>query len=1068
LASDKIEASVLENSRAHQLKLDTYCDEELIKINKMINQVQREILHGWDKMTDFSKSRAITLLDDSRAITAGVKEAVTGSIAKKLGEVSAESAAVHSKILSFDGKAANVQMTVLSAEKMTSFWKNTPVGGSLLKDWVDRTFDGPAIEKIQREIATGMFKGESYRQLGNRLKDGYGATRREIDTLVRTYVQSANSDAIIRTYRENKDLIKGVKWSAAKIKSTCLICISLDGKKWPVEEAPIPPIHPRCRCQLIPDTSFALLGLKGEDGAKLSGMLQRDREDAKDWLLRQPEADRKHVMGPKRFDLLEKGLVKFDDLVGMSDFHIRTLKELAGDVDLTVASRMGSAEATAILDSKARTKELIESMAYEKEMALRKKMLDEAAVPEVPVKSLADIEAEKVAKKKAYAAEYYVKWKAGEVAKKAAEKALAEATLAAKKSSNEYVRVRAAQDLAKDAQRKERVAKAEYNKAVKLEKEAEAAAKKKAKGEAIAAGMARAKAKKLADAAALASKPVVKGGINEALIKESKLMGDDFVLYDSQKGSNEGAFYHRKGNPDEKYYFKFPKSEVHIDNEILASKMYRAAGVKVPELMEVELGGRRGVASRIMEGLAENRSAITSGKYAASIEESMAVDAWLANWDVVGTGYNNLLMQGGEAVRIDVGGSLLFRAQGGAKGHLFGADVGELRSFLDKYRNPCSAEVFGRVTKEQIEAGIRKVAALSDSDIRLIVDRHGPSSIGVRDEIYQTLVARKEWLLREYPDAAYPPGLTPKPVKAKVTRASGEVAFTENNKNAWGYMDGVGAKHMKKANKDPELKSMVEKVMAEAKIGIRATFGSERPATVTGITDKGRLLNQFQMGSKASSGGSLAPYKGGGRDGWEENITDKAYHARGDYQKLSSRDYFDGTEMAEERPTYGFLYRDGHETSSASGYGNVVFTFGDDIKKRSTMTYANSSGVSASQAASGEGEIGSFSNPAPVAKNIAGRGYATTDIDKAWRAVEYNGYTEIQVHTLGGVEVGRATSVIIDRNTALHQFCKNKDNPMSKEKNLKLIIEQVKTLSEKYQIPWGFMGEELQGIAGAL
>jgi hypothetical protein len=44
------------------------------------------------------------------------------------------------------------------------------------------------------------------------------------------------------------------------------------------------------------------------------------------------------------------------------------------------------------------------------------------------------------------------------------------------------------------------------------------------------------------------------------------------------------------------------------------------------------------------------------------VTDAFAVDAWLANWDVAGLNYDNTVLVQGRAVRIDVGGSLRYRA----------------------------------------------------------------------------------------------------------------------------------------------------------------------------------------------------------------------------------------------------------------------------------------------------------------------------------------------------------------------------------------------------------------------
>ena len=58
------------------------------------------------------------------------------------------------------------------------------------------------------------------------------------------------------------------------------------------------------------------------------------------------------------------------------------------------------------------------------------------------------------------------------------------------------------------------------------------------------------------------------------------------------------------------------------------------------------------------------------------VRAGFLADAWLANWDVVGLAADNIVTgPGKKAYRIDVGGSLIFRAQG--KGKPFPPEVSE-------------------------------------------------------------------------------------------------------------------------------------------------------------------------------------------------------------------------------------------------------------------------------------------------------------------------------------------------------------------------------------------------------
>lgn len=210
-----------------------------------------------------------------------------------------------------------------------------------------------------------------------------------------------------------------------------------------------------------------------------------------------------------------------------------------------------------------------------------------------------------------------------------------------------------------------------------------------------------------------------------------------------QAGSNPGGVFRDSLGQD--WYVKLPKSADIAKNEVLAGKLYAAAGIRVPELKQVTVGGKLGVASRIIPGLRQARDALIMGEV-DGIHDGFIVDAWLANWDVVGLLYDNLVVDAeGQPVRVDVGGALLYRAQGEPKGKAFGGKVGELTSLIDG-KNPNCATVFGGITTPEIEAGIARVAAMPDETIHTLCDTFGPGNQEQRVALAATLIARKAYL----------------------------------------------------------------------------------------------------------------------------------------------------------------------------------------------------------------------------------------------------------------------------------------------------------------------------------
>lgn len=216
-----------------------------------------------------------------------------------------------------------------------------------------------------------------------------------------------------------------------------------------------------------------------------------------------------------------------------------------------------------------------------------------------------------------------------------------------------------------------------------------------------------------------------------------------------QKGSNEGGTY--LADDGVEWYVKFPAEKSRAYNEVLAGKLYEAAGVDVPEMMIIRQEGRIGLASRIIIGLENSSKRLMDGSV-TGIHEGFAVDAWLANWDVVGLGYDNMLIKGSKAVRVDTGGALLYRAQGAEKGAAFGKNVTELKTLRDAAKNSNTAAVFGSITEGQIKASAAKVLSIDDAIIKDLVEQYGPGDSIQKAALSDLLIARKASILSQFPD----------------------------------------------------------------------------------------------------------------------------------------------------------------------------------------------------------------------------------------------------------------------------------------------------------------------------
>ena len=198
----------------------------------------------------------------------------------------------------------------------------------------------------------------------------------------------------------------------------------------------------------------------------------------------------------------------------------------------------------------------------------------------------------------------------------------------------------------------------------------------------------------------------------------------EFVIFKgSQSGSNEGYWALAKGT-DDLYYIKYG-GEAQIRSEQLAGELYELGGIpstkkiivsyKIPAKNKFSLDTRRvGIASKWMP-----INCLPEANDAKIVREGFGLDCWLANWDALKEG--NVVMSAGEAARLDVGGSLCYRARGGRKGAAFGENVNEFTSFFEGYSH--SLPYIKNMTRDELIQSVERVTSIPDDKIIETIDR---------------------------------------------------------------------------------------------------------------------------------------------------------------------------------------------------------------------------------------------------------------------------------------------------------------------------------------------------------
>ena len=346
-------------------KLDKFSDAASKEILKSTNRARAEITRQLNyyepTLLKWEKERLKTLGEELQHLTVATQSQIEGNIIQATELAGKASYTAQNSILSFDGRVPNFHPVALSATQLHSMVVTTPVGGRLLNDWVGRTFDSNIQDSIKSELLTGMLKGESYKDMVKRFGDkAFDGINTDMEALTKTYVQSANVNAMDDVMKANSDIVKGWKWNSVCENRTCMECISLDARDevYPIGQGPEMPAHVRCRCfKEIETLSFREMGVDVDEIEKayrpytvrgtvdpITGKITPGKIGVgggkvidtgrflgtyEDFLKLQPEAVQRQILGPSRLELWKSGKVALKDFADKNG-NVYLLKELRG------------------------------------------------------------------------------------------------------------------------------------------------------------------------------------------------------------------------------------------------------------------------------------------------------------------------------------------------------------------------------------------------------------------------------------------------------------------------------------------------------------------------------------------------------------------------------------------------------------------------------------------------------------------------------------------------------------------------------------------------------------------
>ena len=545
---------------------------------------------------------------------------------------------------------------------------------------------------MTRTLVDGFARGESPRVIGRQLaKDVDGIGKNRAATIARTEIIRAHAEGQLDALKSMGMDKVGVlvEWSVSH-SGVCPLCQAMDGTLFKIDDAHgMIPKHPNCRCAFIP----ANVG-----------------EDMKGKTVYDPGTE---GLGPQVPQITESPPEAFDDVTRAPR---KPTSGLPGDPQSegeTSAQKSGGPGVSPVKESELEAQEKAQKLAD-----LQKKA--DQAVAAKEKQRLGDFGE----------LDHAVGWYEHEGAKAQAEldKQKKLKDLAYKAETDLYTRQEEGKfsEALKEAQHGHKWLK----ESEKLQKQAEDQAKAIADSVKKATKVVSATKEKDGGLPSLVDLDLVKtlpGSTRPSLMK-NRYTGKEWVVKSTASGIK----------PD------------HLRSEALADELYRTMGFAVPKSGVVETPEGPAKVGEFVSGktlqdwlyTSPGKARVTKAEMQrmySKIQDGFVMDALMANHDVVGMNLDNVLVVNGKPFRIDNGGSMLFRAQGGAKQD-FGPIVKELASMRDPSVNANTARVYAGLTQDRINQQIRDVVAKKELLLSKIDDPALRATMASRIDYLQSQV----------------------------------------------------------------------------------------------------------------------------------------------------------------------------------------------------------------------------------------------------------------------------------------------------------------------------------------
>lgn len=317
------ELAVMDAIVSHQIDLFRLDATVRARVLALLNRLGFELetklaQHG---LTEFQKASFARLLADTAKTIDAYYTTIHAEVSHVLGSV-----------IKMQGQpfvfSSVIDAALPTETAINTMMNETSILGAPSKDWWARQA-GDTKWRFSTEVRQGLLAGEERGVIARRIRDTMEVSSANAEALVRTSIQTVANEARMETFRENADVVSGVRQISTLDGRTTDVCIAYSDGEWDLGGKPIngtalpfnggPPRHWNCRSALVPiiDTTDALgfnIGGRSPTRAAEGGQVSSSAS-FKSWLSRRSKDQQDEQLGAGRAKLWREGKITLSQLL---------------------------------------------------------------------------------------------------------------------------------------------------------------------------------------------------------------------------------------------------------------------------------------------------------------------------------------------------------------------------------------------------------------------------------------------------------------------------------------------------------------------------------------------------------------------------------------------------------------------------------------------------------------------------------------------------------------------------------------------------------------------------------